>query len=427
MINDIAIISTIFNPTNSERRYRNYLKFQDFIYECGLKEHFYISELLYEDAEPFIKHKNVIRLKMEDILWHKERALNLTCQTLPKQYSKVIWTDIDMIWFNKNWWKDVSRLLDEYNLIQPYSQCRYLRSNFSVGKKIYSHIFHLNFEEKHKTKINGRSFPGGAMAYKREFFENVGLYERDIVGGGDLVSIIPIIKNVPTKYSIFDPNLNEYSEKVKKYVENKYYYLDELICHLYHGILSDRRYKNRYELIENFIFDDLCELGESGLYKFKSHVSNKLKLEYIKYFHDRNEDWEQPIFPLYEPHATEETSKKVIYKWMPPKSEFELHNIKSIKLRVGRGGNLHTSPYLNVAINGRFKQYLLDISKDTEIIIPVSDEKQISNLVFLGKEFIPSKIWTNNDDNRELSYMIYQFWILQHDREEFEEYPLDEI
>ncbi|HOS15843.1 MAG TPA: hypothetical protein PKX15_02340, partial [Bacteroidales bacterium] len=366
MNNDIAVISTFFNPLKYKNRYENYLKFQNFIYDCGLKDHFYVSELLYNNEEPFINHENVIRFKMEDIFWHKERALNLTAKILPKQYSKVIWVDADMIWFNKNWWKEVSKLLDEYNVVQPYSSCQYLRSNFSTERKTNSVLFYIcqnNFNEK--------GLVGGAMAYKREFFDTIGLYDRAIMGGGDIVSIMPILKTtIPTKYAYFDLKLNEYLEKATQYINNRYYYLDELICHLYHGRIFDRGYKDRYKMNENLTFDDLCEVGESGLYKFKSNVTKIVKFNYIKYFEDRNEDWEQLIYPLNKRYMIEKNIDGSLYKWYAPTSVFELKNIKSIKLQIDRRGNPYTSPYLNVIVNEKFKQFALNLENITEIIIP---------------------------------------------------------
>jgi len=424
MNNDIAVISTFFNPLKYKNRYETYLRFQDFIYDCGLKDHFYISELLYDEEEPFIKHENVIRFKVKDIFWHKERALNLTAKILPKQYSKIIWVDADVIWFSKNWWKKVSKL-DEYNIIQPYSHCQNLNKNFSLDRKYKSQIYSVIFYNKNTSKQMEYGAPGGSMAYKREFFENIGLYDRCIVGGGDYKSIYSIFGlELPMRDKSFDFKINEYANIIKKYIGNKYYYLDEIMYHLYHGRKFERQYSKRYQLIKNFNFYDLCEEDENGLYKFKSTVTNELKLKFINYFKNRNEDWEPLIIPLYKPYLVEH-SKNNIFKWMPPECEYELHNIKSIKLQICRMGNALTTPYLNVISNGKFKQYLLNLDKDTEIVIPISEKKGIFKLILIGKGFIPEKVFINNSDVRKLSYVINNVKILQHDKEEFEDYPVD--
>lgn len=88
-------------------------------------------------------------------------------------------------------------------------------------------------------------------------------------------------------------------------------------------------------------------------------------------------------------------------------------------------GNALTTPYLNVISNGKFKQYLLNLDKDTEIVIPISEKKGIFKLILIGKGFIPEKVFINNSDVRKLSYVINNVKILQHDKEEFEDYPVD--
>jgi len=424
MNNDIAVISTFFNPLKYKNRYENYLKFQDFIYECGLKDHFYVSEVLYKNDEPFINHKNILRFKTEDILWHKERALNLTVKTLPKQYTKVVWVDTDIIWSNINWWKEVIKLLEEYNIIQPFAYCKFLNSHFNLDHTQMS-IFHRLFRINNGLPTFHAIHYGGTMAYNRKYFECVELYDKDIIGGGDFISNISILKMpIDENVQAFDPELDSYIEKSGKYLENKYHYLDDSVYHLYHGQLHDRQYIKRYSILKNYIFNDMCEKDDNGLYKFKSTVSQKIKSQFLDYFKTKNEDLIQFIVSLSKSYNIERSSNGN-FKWISAENIYELYNLKSIKLKVSRMGNSNTSPYLNVICNGNFKHYSLDLNKDTEIIIPVSDKKEVSKLILLGKGFVPAEIDLNSRDFRQLSYAIKKVEILQQNKTEYENYLLE--
>ena len=120
-------ITAYFNPAGYKQRYRNYRVFRE-----RLKVPLVAVELAYcpefeldpEDAEI------LIQLRGENVLWQKERLLNVALKALPDACSKVVWVDCDIIFEQDNWAERLCALLDRFIIVQSFSKVFYLPRNF---------------------------------------------------------------------------------------------------------------------------------------------------------------------------------------------------------------------------------------------------------------------------------------------------------
>ncbi len=74
-----------------------------------------------------------------DVMWQKERLLNLTIDRVPDRYTKIAWVDADVLFTNPSWIVEASERLDEVPVIQPFSHAVRLRpgetSYFGGGER----------------------------------------------------------------------------------------------------------------------------------------------------------------------------------------------------------------------------------------------------------------------------------------------------
>jgi hypothetical protein len=238
---DLAIISTYFNPRNYNSRKKNTDAFLKYIEESGVSDHLYIAEIIYPNQESFIKHKNTIYLKCESPVWNKEAALNAIVKRLPPHYTKVMWVDLDVMWTKENWYNDISKLLDSYKIIQPFSKCIYLNNDSSISK------IGVGYFNTVKNNISeDRVCYGMTMAYTREFCDKFGFFDKFLLGAGDTILAMPAAGQIEDFISfsrgfcfddVWDDAL-KYAENISNYVNGNYTFYDEEITHLFHGALD---------------------------------------------------------------------------------------------------------------------------------------------------------------------------------------------
>src|SRR4051794_9228718 len=99
---DLCVITSYYNPEKYQTKFTNYQKFSEIIRKSGIA--IYTIELAFGDNEYEVpKGPDVVQLRGGDILWQKERLLNLLLAYIPLRYTKVAWIDCDVLFVNKNW------------------------------------------------------------------------------------------------------------------------------------------------------------------------------------------------------------------------------------------------------------------------------------------------------------------------------------
>src|SRR5205823_1867658 len=64
----------------------------------------------------------LLRTGSSDILWQKERLLNVAHSKLPESVSIVVWVDSDIVFTNRTWYDQLQSKLRETPVVQCYSE-----------------------------------------------------------------------------------------------------------------------------------------------------------------------------------------------------------------------------------------------------------------------------------------------------------------
>jgi GR25 family glycosyltransferase involved in LPS biosynthesis len=287
----LAVITTFFNPNNYVNLKYNYLTFSKKIKEkCDL----FTIELSY-DNNFFIEDENVVRIKGNEtnILWQKERLLNILLEKVPQEYTNIAWVDCDIIFENENWVNDVNQKLQEYKILQLFEKAKRLNKDGNIGlvsKSIVKVSSDLNrIEDSLSTGITGFAWAG-----RREVLEKINFLDTQIIGGADALMYYSFVnkKNTITHKKMNPEWIKVYKEWHKKSlteVNHSINFISGDIIHLYHGEQKNRNYNNRYEILNKEGFNPEIDLilDKNNLWKFKNVM---LSQKMSEYFESRDED-----------------------------------------------------------------------------------------------------------------------------------------
>jgi hypothetical protein len=116
-------ITSYFNPVGYRRRIENYRHFRERLpVPLVAVELAYHSEFELGDGDADI----LVRLRGRDVMWQKERLLNIALEALPETCTKVAWIDCDVIFADEKWPEKAIGLLDRASLIQLFSRVHYM-------------------------------------------------------------------------------------------------------------------------------------------------------------------------------------------------------------------------------------------------------------------------------------------------------------
>lgn len=302
-------ITSYFNPVGYRNRLRNYRLFRAnlapplAVVELSLNGKF---ELGKDDAEI------VVQITGGDVLWQKERLLNLALKYLPDDCNHVAWVDCDVIFLDRDWAECADRALEEFPLIQPFRErCNLPRDaqissgadgafdsiSESVAYKIATGKAHPDDLRQSDAPLTRNSTAGLAWAARRELLEAHGLYDACILGSGDRAILCAAM-------GIFDSGVNAVGmrgRQIEHYlawaapfhgaVGGHLGFVDGRVLHLWHGDLTNRRYAQRHEGLSRFRFDPYRDivLDPSGCWRWNSSKSEMH--DYVRaYFESRKED-----------------------------------------------------------------------------------------------------------------------------------------
>jgi hypothetical protein len=112
-------ITCYFNPVGYRRRLENYRVFRQHLavplvtVELSFNGRFQLQP---EDAEI------LEQLQGGDVLWQKERLLNVALRSLPESCEKIAWVDCDIIFANNEWVERASKALEEFPLLHLFHE-----------------------------------------------------------------------------------------------------------------------------------------------------------------------------------------------------------------------------------------------------------------------------------------------------------------
>jgi hypothetical protein len=306
-VDELWAITSYFNPAKYTRRKSNYRAFRQQLnvplatVELSLDGAFEIGP---DEADV------LVQVRSRDVMWQKERLLNLALDALPASCTKVTWLDCDIVFDRADWARRTRERLDRFPLVQPFSAaCRAMPREWQPGQEVPAGLREWRsvpslidsgltvVEAVDARATDSGASLGLAWAARREIFEASGFYDANIVGGGDSLMM-------RAAYGRFDAAMdiqmmNEWQRRhfmdwatgFHGAIAGNVGFVEGMLFHLWHGDPVNRGYEERFTGLRQFGFDPFADiaLNEHGAWQWNS---DKPALhEYVRdYFRSRKED-----------------------------------------------------------------------------------------------------------------------------------------
>lgn len=300
-------ITALFNPARYKSRLANYRIF---------RQHLSVPLLAVELSfgGSFELHNGdaqiLVQLAGGDVLWQKERLLNVALRALPSECEIVAWLDCDVIFASDDWPERARRALEVWQMVQLFREQRNLAQGTtdalgaaaielvasSAGYKIATGTVEPDDLRGSGAFLIGRPTTGLAWAARRALLDRHGFYDACIAGGVKTMICAGMGKfeDVEEAYLMNSRQVEHYRRWGYPFfadVSGRVGYVDGVIYHLWHGDLKDRQYHRRREGLRRFEFDPFTDIaiGASGAWRWDT---DKRELhDYVRrYFESRNED-----------------------------------------------------------------------------------------------------------------------------------------
>lgn len=332
MSDDLWAVSAYFNPSGARSRRRNH--------RC-MHEHLPLPLLTVEwspdgcfELDPASDAERVVRVTGGDLLWQKERLLDIGLAALPPEVDAVAWVDANFVAVHDDWPGALRSVLQRHPVAQGFSRLHYLdpqetadlacgaapsdllaaldRSRATPGSARLARddgvealvaadvAGHASLDIPVEARRLPRN-PGVAWVARREELERVGgLYDRAVAGSGDWLFLLGALgaaetwleRMRPLGYRYLDcGSYRRWAAGAAGVLGGDVGAVDADVLHLYHGRLADRRYKRRHAEIDALGIDldaDL-HLTDTGVWALRD-PRPELTAHLAAYFAARDED-----------------------------------------------------------------------------------------------------------------------------------------
>lgn len=302
-------ITSFFNPAGYKSRIANYRMFRSRLNVPLLAVELSFSggfELRSTDAEL------LIQISGGDVMWQKERLLNIALAALPRECDIVAWLDCDVIFASDDWPERARDALKSFAIVQLYSE----RCNLAAGAvddsagsssiemivpgSAYKFVTGtLQAEDlcSPGSLLQKRCTNGLAWASSRHLMETHGFYDARIIGSGDKsIACAAIGKREYAEQAGF---LNSRQREHYRAWADLFFadtggnvgYVEGRVFHLWHGDARDRQYEQRHLNLTRFEFDPYLDIALDSNCVWRWNSDKPELHEFMRrYFESRNED-----------------------------------------------------------------------------------------------------------------------------------------
>ena len=253
----------------------------------------------------------LVQLRGKDVIWQKERLLNVALRYLPSTCRKFVWVDCDVIFEADDWPERVSHLLDRFWVVQTFSHLHHMPRDRTPGESetkpeftqqsitfmIASGVPAAACLARRFDARELSSAPGIAWAARRELIDKHSFYDTCIMGGGDMAIAAAAqgcIAELMLRHHMNDQQKERYlawAKPVYDDVRADVGFVDCRLFHLWHGDLRNRRILQRHQSLSRFHFDPFEDIAidQNGCWRWSS---DKPEMHaYVRdYFASRKED-----------------------------------------------------------------------------------------------------------------------------------------
>jgi hypothetical protein len=305
----IWAMTCYFNPVGYRRRLETYRLFRQ-----RLTVPLATVELSFDGSFQLQPDDATVLLQVHggDVMWQKERLLNVGLQMIPKTCDKIAWLDCDVVFTSDDWAAHASRALDELLLVHLFQERYDLPRNGTLEQLGSDAAQGAAPSMVYKILVEGVApgellvpHPGQkrlasnglAWASRREVLEAHGLYDACILGSGDRAVLCAALGTFEycTRALLMNRRQEEHylawAQPYFETVRGRIGYIPGRALHLWHGEVKDRQYGARDRGLEALDFDPFSDiaLDRHGCWRWSSD-KRELHAFVRHYFESRNED-----------------------------------------------------------------------------------------------------------------------------------------
>jgi hypothetical protein len=297
-------VTCYFNPAGYRRKLANYRLFRQRLAVPLMAvelSHDARFELGPEDADI------LVQLRGGDVMWQKERLLNIAIERLPDDCDYVAWLDCDVVFGRPDWVSAAIRELDRADVCQLFRAVYHLARDVPCIGREGSIV---RYDSLGYAVASGRVPPvasftagaeglfkrGHAWCARRELLAAHGLYDRNILGGGDRLlahAAAGQAEELIAHDGLAPGHADDYRRWASRFLRaaSRIGCVEGDIFHLWHGDLELRRYGVRQRILSSFGYDPAIDiaLDTEGCWRWNSPKPELHRLVQ-EYFVQRDED-----------------------------------------------------------------------------------------------------------------------------------------
>lgn len=281
----LRCVTCYFNINNSTKVKENFIEFRK-KFNAPLT----IVELQFNDQPFWIEDAIQVRGDQSNLMWQKERLINIGIESLPSKVDKVAWIDGDIIFEDLNWFKNTENLLDKVPVTQLFQSVYELNTTNDPVNNGFGYAY----QKITMPSVQNAKY-GLAWAANRSIIPN-GINDFSIAGASDVYQALAWTGEWENEYYglIGDKHRKELYEKgFGNFIstQGNIGYVKGNIQHLSHGSLKNRKYKHNQLILKNYDFsiEEDIHLDHNLLWQWRSDKP-LLKEAIADIFYNRNED-----------------------------------------------------------------------------------------------------------------------------------------
>jgi hypothetical protein len=275
----VVAITAYFNPAGYRNRLLNFRTFRQHLGVPLVAVEFSPTadfDLQRDDADV------LIQITDGDVMWQKERLLNIALATLP-DCEAVAWLDCDVLLLAEDWVKRTLRRLDSCKLVQPFSRvtetppgARPMVRRGDVARLSFAYQYQtgeIGQRELATWRVGDDPVPlhcGYAWVARRELLTTHGFYDASILGGatreiataalGELDALAACRTRTPAQLE----HVLAWAEPFASDVAGDVGCIHGDLTHLWHGSTADRGYGMRYQVLVENCFNPRSDIEHTG-------------------------------------------------------------------------------------------------------------------------------------------------------------------
>jgi hypothetical protein len=304
----LHVVTVVANPIRWQSRTALYRDFESHMLDSGVQ--LTVVECAYGDR-PFElagnPHINHVGVRAKTLVWNKENLINLGIARLPHDWKYVGWIDADVEFRKSGWAAEAVHALQQYDVIQPWSDAYDLGPN-DEHLQHHKSFCRLYWQNQPVAKSGDKfwvweggpyefAHPGYAWCATRSAMEWLGgLLETGALGAGDHHMALALVGRAHLSmpgavHPNYAAHVLRWQQRALQHLNHNIGFLWGTIEHSWHGRKEDRKYVDRWEIIRRHNFDPDLDL-KRNVYGVMELAGNKpmLRHDIDVYFRQRNED-----------------------------------------------------------------------------------------------------------------------------------------